>query len=81
MADQHAVLRLNGQEWVACGKGWSQIHLYKDTADGTHRIVGWTVSDYDVIVNANITSKVYYVNCHFLNELSCLIIVEWSQNI
>ena len=61
VADMYCVVyRLKGQEWVACGKGWSQIHLYKDLDDGTHRVVGWTVSDYDVIVNANITAKCSY---------------------
>mmetsp|Transcript_7255 Transcript_7255/g.13929 ORF Transcript_7255/g.13929 Transcript_7255/m.13929 type:complete len:434 (+) Transcript_7255:135-1436(+) len=61
VADMYGVVyRLKSTEWVACGKGWSQIHLYHDKADDTHRIVGWTVSDYDVIVNANVTHKCTY---------------------
>mmetsp|Transcript_21586 Transcript_21586/g.52845 ORF Transcript_21586/g.52845 Transcript_21586/m.52845 type:complete len:501 (-) Transcript_21586:350-1852(-) len=61
ISDMYCVVyRLEKKKWVTCGKGWSQIHLYLDSADGTHRIVGWTVSDYQVILNVNINDKCLY---------------------
>eukprot|EP00808_Paulinella_micropora_P001503 g71283.t1 len=35
-------------------EGWSQVLLYKDKSDGSHRIVGFTVQDFEVVINCNI---------------------------
>eukprot|EP00466_Bigelowiella_natans_P014200 jgi/Bigna1/81626/fgenesh1_pg.82_\ len=61
MVDMYCVVySLSGGEWVAKGKGWSQLHLYHDISDNTFRIVGWTVSDYCVVINVNVTQDCSY---------------------
>lgn len=54
------VYRLENAEWVVTGEGWSQVHMYKDEADNTHRVVGWTVSDFKVVLNCNVTHLCKY---------------------
>lgn len=54
------VYRLEGAAWNVKGEGWAQIHLYRDRADGSHRIVGWTVLNYEVVINCNVTAICKY---------------------
>jgi len=54
------VYRLENSEWAVTGEGWSQVHLYKDEADNTHRVVAWTVSDFKVVLNCNVTHLCKY---------------------
>ncbi len=54
------VYRLVGQDWSVLGGGWSQIHLYRDLADGSHRLIGWAVNTFDVVLNANINHSCRY---------------------
>ena len=39
------VYRLVSRSWEVEGDGWSAVHVYRDSADGSHRLVGWTVDD------------------------------------
>lgn len=54
------VYTLTQTEWVVTGKGWTQVHVYRDKLDGSHRIVGWTVLGFEVVINANVTSLCKY---------------------
>eukprot|EP00823_Brevimastigomonas_motovehiculus_P009874 TRINITY_DN970_c1_g1_i1.p1 TRINITY_DN970_c1_g1~~TRINITY_DN970_c1_g1_i1.p1 ORF type:complete len:286 (+),score=91.35 TRINITY_DN970_c1_g1_i1:94-951(+) len=54
------VYRLEKQEWRVGGEGWSQVQLYRDKKDDTYRLVGWTLQDYNVVVNANVTAFCKY---------------------
>jgi hypothetical protein len=54
------VYRLENSEWIVTGEGWAQVHLYRDLNDGTHRLVGWTVLDFDVVINCNVNSSCRY---------------------
>eukprot|EP01006_Ploeotia_vitrea_P026259 TRINITY_DN59233_c0_g1_i2.p1 TRINITY_DN59233_c0_g1~~TRINITY_DN59233_c0_g1_i2.p1 ORF type:complete len:452 (-),score=212.26 TRINITY_DN59233_c0_g1_i2:846-2201(-) len=54
------VYQLEKQQWVVKGDGWSQVHCYRDVSDGSHRLVGWTVADFNVVLNCNITNQCKY---------------------
>ena len=54
------VYKLSGVEWIVTGEGWAQVHLYRDMTDGTHRLIGWTVTNYDVVLNANLNQHCKY---------------------
>lgn len=54
------VYTLTQSEWVVTGKGWTQVHVYRDKVDGSHRIVGWTVLGFEVVINANVTPLCKY---------------------
>lgn len=55
------VYTLEKKSWVvAGGNGWSEIHLYRDDADETYRVVAWTVKNQDVLMNCNVTSDCIY---------------------
>lgn len=54
------VYTLDNKEWVVTGEGWAQVHLYRDQTDDTHRIVGWTVEDSQVVINSNVTFACKY---------------------
>jgi len=55
------VYHLEGSKWVVTGgEGWTQILLLKDTVDETYRVVGWTLSDSQVVLNCNIVSTCVY---------------------
>lgn len=54
------VYRLVALEWQVTGAGWSQVQLFRDTGDGSHRLVGWTVEDGLLTINSNITGDCIY---------------------
>lgn len=54
------VYTLDNNDWKVKGKGWSQVHLYKDTTDGSYRVVGWTVDDSQVVINCNVSLLCQY---------------------
>jgi len=51
---------LSNKEWQVRGEGWARVHLYRDPQDNTHRIVGWTVQDSEVVINSNVTASCKY---------------------
>jgi len=54
------VYRLVALEWQVTGAGWSQVQVFRDSGDGSHRLVGWTVEDGLLTVNSNITADCIY---------------------
>ena len=54
------VYRLVSNEWQVLGEGWSVVALYRDRADGSHRLVGWTVDDYVLTLNVAFTADCRY---------------------
>ena len=54
------VYRLVALEWQVTGAGWSQVQVYRDNSDGSHRLVGWTVEDGQLTINANLTGDCLY---------------------
>lgn len=55
------VYTLKDKAWVVSGEGgWSELHLCRDAADGTYRLLAWTTEGAEVLLNANITSDCGY---------------------
>ena len=54
------VYRLVALEWQVTGAGWSQVQVFRDSGDGSHRLVGWTVEDGLLTINSNITADCHY---------------------
>ena len=43
------VYELDNRKWVVAGEGgWSEVHLYEDSLDNSHRILAWTVKSQQV---------------------------------
>ncbi len=49
-----------GDQWDVLNEGWAEVHLYKDSADGTFRIIAWSSNSEDVLINSNVTHKSKY---------------------
>ena len=54
------VYRLVALEWQVTGAGWSQVQVFRDSGDGSHRLVGWTVEDGLLTINSNISADCHY---------------------
>jgi hypothetical protein len=50
----------NGDQWDVINDGWAEVHLYKDNSDGTFRIIAWSSTSEDVLMNSNLTHKSKY---------------------
>lgn len=55
------IYTLREKAWQVSGEGgWSELHLCKDQADNTYRLLAWTTEGAEVLLNANITSECNY---------------------
>lgn len=58
--DPEPVAGASAAQWRVRGDGWSQVNLLFDIADESSRIVGWTLSNYDIVLNCNVDSFTDY---------------------
>ena len=54
------VYRLVSNEWQVLGPGWSVVAVYRDRCDGSHRLVGWTVDEYQLVLNVSFSADCRY---------------------
>lgn len=55
------VYELQNSNWAPLGSGgWSEVHLCSDCADGTFRILAWSVETQDVLMNESVTESCVY---------------------
>eukprot|EP00808_Paulinella_micropora_P000255 g13037.t1 len=54
VADVYCVVYVLKDDGWKNQEDWSQVLLYRDKSDGSHRIVGFTVQDFEVVINCNI---------------------------
>lgn len=48
-------------DWIVKGIGWSELHLFEDVKDNSHRLIAWSSETEEVVMNVNISRRSSYI--------------------